>query len=273
MRRGNDASVWRDDSGKAIAFNLGADYCAEHEWGIEGIQRTLGIKSNGKRPFSSWWKLFTGKINEIFGIEKRSMTSGENQVLSFETKVKLDRTQVTMWCLGLGRYGKVEQKDFDYLLRHVFWMDGKELVGYWDEDQFFIISPNKEDIQELADAFSKKDISIWVGGAHVFKNGGLIIAINSRLPKDFLKQMEEEDRDSYNLKKAAVATGIYDVLEKAGKNFYALSPRWANEEKTEIKFWLNPQEQHMYNYGWYKVDELKQWAKGEGPIIKQKEAH
>lgn len=270
MRRGNDPSIWRNDAGEIIAFNLGADYCAEHEWGIGGIQSIFGIEQNPK-PFSKWWALLSGKSSQEFGMIRRTIKTGEDAVFTFETEIKVERKKVKMYCLTLQKYGEKNPARFEYIFKRVYWMNSSEFIGYWDENSFFIMSPNKKDITELENAFKTKDVAIWVGGGHVFKNGGLIIAIRSRIPEDFSKEAEETDRDSYNLKKAAVSTGIYDILEKAGKGFYALSPRWANAEKTEIQFWLNPEKQNIYNFGWYSIDELQQWAKDEGPVIKKKE--
>ena len=40
-----------------------------------------------------------------------------------------------------------------------------------------------------------------------------------------------------------------------------------DDTKQDVRFWLNPAEQHTYKSGWFTVEELKQWAKGEGPIL------
>jgi hypothetical protein len=34
MRRGNKAEILRNEAGLFMGVNLGADYCAEHEWGV-----------------------------------------------------------------------------------------------------------------------------------------------------------------------------------------------------------------------------------------------
>lgn len=33
-------------------------------------------------------------------------------------------------------------------------------------------------------------------------------------------------------------------------------------------FWLNPMNQKKYNHGWFTIEELQQWAKDNGPIVK-----
>ena len=57
-----------------------------------------------------------------------------------------------------------------------------------------------------------------------------------------------------------------DILKDADKGYYALSPSWDGDNN--LIFWLNPREQHVYNHGWFNVDELKMWAKNDGPIMK-----
>jgi hypothetical protein len=59
-------------------------------------------------------------------------------------------------------------------------------------------------------------------------------------------------------------------LEKAGKDFFALSPRWKDAEKKEVIFWLNPENQRENNSCWCTVSDLNDWIKGEGKIPKQK---
>ncbi|MFA6407274.1 MAG: hypothetical protein WCV80_01030, partial [Candidatus Paceibacterota bacterium] len=60
-----------------------------------------------------------------------------------------------------------------------------------------------------------------------------------------------------------------DELKKAGIGYFALSPRWKDETKKEIVFWLNPREQRENNYGWFSAADLKLWIKGKGPIPKK----
>ena len=44
MRRSFRSEILKDDNGQVIGINLGADYCAEHEGGIESLERALGIQ-------------------------------------------------------------------------------------------------------------------------------------------------------------------------------------------------------------------------------------
>ena len=82
--------------------------------------------------------------------------------------------------------------------------------------------------------------------------------------------MRCDDEDYFRLITVASETGIYKILKDAGKRFFALSPKWKDDNKEEVVFWLNPIEQHIYNYGWFTVEDLKLWAKNEGPVMMEK---
>jgi hypothetical protein len=123
----------------------------------------------------------------------------------------------------------------------------------------------------IYNAIKIKDISIGLGSSYVFHNGGLKLVIVSKLPKEVIDQIYEADLDYKNLQEAAEKTGIYKILEKAGKGKYkgwmALSPSWKDDNKKEVIFWLNPEQQNIHQYGWYTVDDLKDWAKDRGKIM------
>ena len=75
---------------------------------------------------------------------------------------------------------------------------------------------------------------------------------------------------SRSTKAHSVATGIEEVLKAAGKKWYALSPGWRDKRKQHVDFFLNPCEQERYDFGWFTVEELRQWARDEGPVLLDK---
>lgn len=66
----------------------------------------------------------------------------------------------------------------------------------------------------------------WFAPSQAFRNGGLIFCIASKLPEETVTSMKEADWDYIALQKAAEKTKIERILEKAGKKYFALSPRW-----------------------------------------------
>ena len=94
--------------------------------------------------------------------------------------------------------------------------------------------------------------------------------IKSKLPEKTIQSIKDADLDYLALQKAAEKTGIKKILEKAGKKYLALSPRWKDDNKKEVIFWLNPYHQDVDNFGWFTVDDLNDWAKGKGKIPMKK---
>ena len=109
-----------------------------------------------------------------------------------------------------------------------------------------------------------------------------MLAVVSRLPKEIVDSMEAQSRDAEALKKAADKTGIVKRLEKAKESrprasgwtrpfsYYALSPRWTDDTKKSVVFWLNPMDQENNSSGWFTVQDLDDWIAGKGKIPKTK---
>lgn len=273
MRRGIDGQVWRDGDGKVIAVNLGSDFTAEHEWGIAGIHRKLGITGpdaiDEKMSSIDKIKEFFGLKKYRVGIETRTQTLDPIIIHNLDTDGVKKRGMKTMWGIGIvdawrAQY-PIKWDDFvDYI------RDTEELIGHWDENDFLFMCPDRGVVEEIHEALKRRDITVWLGGSQAFRNGGLIIAISSRLPADVRDHFAVSDMDHISLKKAAFDTGVHAKLRAARKEYYALSPRWSDDSKKEVVFWLNPRDQHNNNFGWYNSKELEQWTRGEGPIPKTK---
>jgi hypothetical protein len=58
---------------------------------------------------------------------------------------------------------------------------------------------------------------------------------------------------------------VKQTLRDQGKEWRSLE-RWQWLDG-EIRFWLNPVDQHSYNVGWFSIDELIQWAHDMGPVL------
>jgi hypothetical protein len=55
------------------------------------------------------------------------------------------------------------------------------------------------------------------------------------------------------------------ALQAQGKEWHSLE-RWQWMEGG-IKFWLNPNEQDLYNSGWFSIDDLIAWSHDIGPVM------
>ena len=258
MRRARDNGLLKNENGDLIGINLGADYCAEHEWGIKDLKRLFGIKGEG------------------YGLAKRTMTEipMHNNYRTCKTEVGvylIETKKELILMVGTTPPEKADEKSMArYELSH--WDD--KLSTAWDERSFGISARSPEDkaaVKRIYDAIQGGDLAIWLGGGGVFQNAGLVLAIASKVPADKAKQLSDADHDAEKLQKASDATGICQRLKDAGRHYFACSPRWPHageKKKTKhpVVYWLNPMEQDKNNYGWFTVEDLDKWIKNEGPI-------
>lgn len=277
MRTGFNSEFLKDENGRVIAVNLGSDYCAEHEWGIASLRKLLGVADDEK----------------IFGIERRRITRvSEGEVLFLDEPQRKKRgTTTLMVACGVNFYVQGGKPPYAIQPIRSRWnretqksetLEYAPLTCAWSESDLGIHAETPEDrenLREIYQAMVRGDAALWLGGGEVFENAGLIIGIISRIPEKHKETMRLMDEDHYRRKQAAASTGIEEKLKKAGKRWFALSPRWSHGIKStnqstrhSVVFWLNPMDQHLNNSGWFSVEDLEQWIEGKGPIPKTKEA-
>mgnify|MGYP001312351759 CR=1 FL=1 len=259
----NDFSIISDDN-SFYGISLGYDYCAEHEWGIKGIQRSFGIN------------------NDLLGVDGRTIT--KNAIRLFENKNYYMLTSYyPSW--------RNKELSFDDLIPY----EGlnKTLSTFWDEDNFMIVLDkndiNKKYVDVLMDAFSKNDIIIAriQTSVPVFSNASLSVLIKSNLPKDAINSMYNSDKMAKNLIEYEENIGLAKLKSEKrgdyGKNHYfmACSPHWIRynggekleeekkKKKTEydIMYWVNYSDDDD-NYGWYSVESIREWLSTDGMKLK-----
>lgn len=263
MRRGMDAEVFVED-GKLYGFNLGADFTSEHEWGIDKLKRVFGVTNTKKK--------LLGTIAPVLGVDARTITEKPTDMLHYG-EITLQKKKYSFLVCFNSYFTKIEKITADMLKSFEIYpfREDRHIFTAWDDGSFGILVDEtyKKELADLYDAFNKKDIVFGMGRGNVFKNSGLLLIVRSAMSKEEVEELYEKDLDYLNLQKAAEKTGIAKKLKEVGKKYYALSPRWKDETtKKEVIFWLNPMDQHIYNSGWYGIEELMQWVNNEGPIIK-----
>lgn len=270
MRLGHKGQIIIVDS-QLIGINLGADYVAEHEWGIKELRRDFGITEES--------------VKDKIGFEATKIQSMSKKFGLFDGKNKSHGAGYGRYCEAdkndASNFFYKEDKKFNTYERALQEMEARlfssrqpeEIVGSWDSSSFafLMIDKHKKHYDDLIQAFENRNIAISLGASRVFENGGLNFLIYDKIPKQIFQDAINAHLSSNRLKDAVEKTGLFERLKKAGLSWYALSPRWVDKSEKEIQYWLNPQDQHIYNYGWYREKELLEWAKGMGPIIKQKE--
>lgn len=266
MRRGSKPELIYGADKRILGVNLSADYCAEHEWGIRQLKEMFGIPDDIKVyglkrrkatrvPTSLRWVEFSSK----WFAGKRDVENGKSHKVG-DIPLHNKGFIVHSW------YGEEP-----YKLTQNTELSGIGLRTAWSEDDFAVVSSDEAEqvvLRELYDEFQKGNLIITFGGGGVFENPGLIIAVADRMTPEVIKVWHDFDKEQHAIKKEFAATGIEDLLKKAGKAYYALTPR--RKEDGSLHFWLNPQEQNRVNYGWFTLEQLQLWAVDEGPIPKEK---
>jgi len=244
-----------------MGITLGSDHCGEHECGIKGIHQTLGIL----------------EPKEICGIERRRIGKVNSSELVFLDEPTKKKSGQTILIIGETYQTNLSSKNLPSALKGN--KNSTNLICAWGANSIGICAKRPEDrvaLRSIYEALKSGDLAVWLGGAGPFQNAGLALGIISQVSEEHKKTMMDSDLDFIALAKASLETGIKELLDKAEKKFYTLSPRWANTIKStsrgELKtihkviYWLNPLDQHQNNYGYYTVEELRKWAKDEGPI-------
>lgn len=248
------------DSDKFIGVNLGADFCAEHECGINGIKEKLEIDSS------------------IPGVDGMKMNCIPKEF--YFDKVIIDKKKYYVFlCLSSVKFlnitktakGKVPLKVLREILP-VYNLKKSGIAAAWDDEEFgFALSEKYEKEANLFyKAFIEKDIIVSLSGGHVFKNNGLTFIIYSVFPQKYKDDILKKSISHKKLLEAVRKSKIEKLLERKGKRYLALSPKWKDSTEKEIIFWLNPYDETC-NYGWFSLKDLKNWAHNKGPIIKRKD--
>lgn len=260
MRQSFGGTIIYNKNNELIGVNLGAEFCAEHEWGIRRMCNRLGIANN----------------NAVVGVDRRKITNGTS-VDGGLVKIK-KKKYFYIYSANINHLMGEEKKTLQNILDSLGMYLGEAtlekygFMSFWDEGGFQVLFDEKyiEFGEELLGAIKENDALIYVGESKSpFIRSGLHIVILSKMDKEKINEMKEKDEDKNKLIECAANTGIHEILRKAGKQYFALTPQWKNDEKKEVVFWLNPMQQHLYNFGWFTVKELQLWAKDKGPVIKK----
>ena len=258
----NSQIIMNGDSFQGI--NLGADYCAEHEWGIEPLRKAFGMCSRDD-------------YDKIVGINRFKATKVPPivELVTFQNR-KLK--YVSLLVLSYMPYLSENVSLKSYVAYPYGRSDGFTYAA-WDKEGFTITVPyeKREYLYALKKAIEEKNVAIYMEGIkNPFGRAGLCVMLLSEIPEVKKEKMQEKHNDENKLLEAAYKTGIVEILTKAGKKWFALAPAWKEtitefitKTKYPVIFFLNPEEQNKYNFGWFTVEELKEWAKDKGPIVKK----
>jgi hypothetical protein len=256
MRRSRETSIIRDDNGVVIGVTMKADFTAEHEWGIKDLKNTLGVNDT---------KL---------GIKGRIINNC-GRLFYFKTN------KGAYLCVPGYFDPKPENLDKEGELHG--WRE--TLSSAWSGQDMYIYAKGEKDVLALEEIYKqaqKKNVAIGLGGAdprNPFDRAGLNIMIVSNMPKDVLQKIYDDDLDYQNLQKADKKTKLKEAINAKYKDTWkkpSIRAGWANGHsatregkpiaeatKYAVVYWLNAGDY----YGWYTVEEIREWLKTDKGII------
>jgi len=255
MRRSNDSKFWIED-GVLIGLSLGADFTSEHEWGIKKIKNLFGINLK----------------DTDFGLSRRKITRVPASPDFGWTNGRMPGS------IGFYLWNTWDGKAPDFsneseLYTSSFRGSAHTLACAWDEGSFGVFSTDlveQAQLRSIYESLLSGDGAIFLGGGGVLQNASLVLCIASKLPSKVTQKWEKIDRECYEMEQEVVKTGIRELLKIAGKRYFALSRPHHRKEDGKLTFWLNPMEQQENNFGYFTIDDLKEWAEGKGKIPKVK---
>ncbi len=282
--------------------SLGADFCAEHERGIGSLETKLGIgklaqvgverrqMTTGDAGSAYYWSNDVEAafvVGDEWGlrshIESGAVPVPVDGVVCFTGRIPQSIERFVMpidtHVQGEdGRFRKVRMPK-GAAAKAALFENHAGFQAAWNEKSFMIFARGSGPCMVVADlvrAYVEKDLVVSVGMRMPFQNGGLNLSIASRFPQNVRDTVIESDRDHAALMAFAENTGIHKTLKDAKCRFSALSPKWTNENKNDVIFFLNPdnglREGKKASYGWVTIQDLRDWAKGTGVIVGPDEA-
>lgn len=308
MRASAGTELIKREDDVITGIMLEHNHCSEHEWGVKALRMTCGGMNEDTakekqvcafsrisiqvKPEDLIWYEEKGMV--IMGVDRNIRFISQRDEKFYKAhKLKEGDPQAKIWAASsyeLGTPKKLTAKD-----KADKWPP-RQTLSAWDESSFGISSREPEVIaflKDLKEAMLSGDAVLHISGtSNPFKPvSGLVLAITSRVPKEQKDGFEQTWRERYDLEDAAKKIGIKAKLEKAGLKWFSLEPRWVgdmrerivdHDDKTgqavtasvttkyPVMFFLNPYQQDKYNSLWCTVEDLEDWIKGEGFIIKRK---
>ena len=173
MRRSRH-TYWWPTPADFNALHMEADFCAEHEWGIETLRTAFGMLA--LEPETAG--LDRHRIQGLpYGLVWHHRPRSRYAFLRFEPWASREPTVH-------GRETSIGRRE--------------EIAGAWSGGSFQVVAQTPEsraNLTQLRDAFIAMDVAILMGGGNdnPFHRPGLTIAIASRVPESIRSALRDDD--------------------------------------------------------------------------------
>jgi hypothetical protein len=288
------------EEGKFIGIALGYDYCAEHEWGIKDLKYLCGIPDATKKNMGVTNRTITKVPPLIFKEETHKkvkfavLYTGNRWHTDEENKKYLPH---------------VFKNWVDDLLWNEKWNkehpdtrgDKDNIITAWDGGSFGVAvmgEKNIEYLKELKKAIEDKIFTIAIANLRAknpFAGSSLCLLITNRIPFETTQAMYNGDKEYFDREDYEERIGMKKIIANRMRNndeykglhyFMACSPKWIdyddekNREKRkkelntkyDIQYWVNYSDDDE-NYGWYTVEEIREWLTGDKRLVEIRKKH
>lgn len=174
MRKSNNPSLVFDDNGLFVGINFHYGWCAEHEWGIPGIEKYFLNPS-------------------LKGCEKRRLSNFNENVWKYYVESKKRKCILHFH----SSYSNVNRKSNNYIslkenvgkCYRLHENENTKISTAWGENGFCVFVSGKENVLHMNDlwqAIQKKDAMCYTGmlSKNPFERPHLVLGIISRIPED-----------------------------------------------------------------------------------------
>lgn len=278
------------EDGRLIGFTFGADFTSEHEQGIRELQDLFAVNPPPKQGFFD--KLFRRPPSPPrYGIAARQSTRFPEDRIAFFKDVHETEGVSYFLAVDAARYGMTFYRP-EAMRYYAHFRPGNDIACAWDSSAAVIRvrEAHAEKLREMLDAMRRCDFALGnrVPGMPG-RAGGLCFYIVSRVPEQYKEAWERSERERAEEQARLAAwwdknaSDVIPALRAAKLNWYALGGdpgtercprprRFSQNDDGIIRVWLNPVDQYRYNSGWFSADDLRAWARGEGPVMKKTKA-
>lgn len=261
MRQATQNTHWLlSKDGTLEGISCGSDCATEHESGIDGLRLALGCKTKFENGLPDRCIQQQPPVLQLFEKPGKSGEPTACLVMGDVRYTTLGESSDPIRQMGLDRTDAIS--------------GDPNLSVAWDSDGVVIYATGFEGVNRVREfhrLVSVRDVAL--GNAFTRATGwhpkasGLVFVKASAVPPELAERALAEDRSNLRLRQAAAKLNLEPELRQAGCRWFALSPRWADETEQSLVFWLNPYEQQDHHAGWFTPEDLRQWAKGYGPVM------
>jgi len=167
MRTASKVTTLFNSADEFCGFFLAADFCAEHEWGIDRMQSQLCMKK------------------DILGIQGRVIRSAALPNIALHKTSRATYLCASGWFSD--RLDRLDKLDALYRTKE----SALPFVAAWNGEDFCIAAFQKEGkamLETLMAAIEQEDCAVFLGGktANPFDRGGLTICIVSKTDQEHI---------------------------------------------------------------------------------------